>query len=304
MRRRRLSIFQMIIVTFLVSVLPLYAFSLLLIGMAYNNNHESILQTTREECRATAQGIDRSIQAMYVRQFEMLHEDSVLLPTFPNYSANSTYQRVAAIRQLQSGVKNVASLNDYVESISLYYPEHGMMITTNQQSQYRQMNETDFVWLQMLDTIWALVLPGAVPVFNVLVMINFYRSIPVEMEEAAIIDGAGQWRILWQIFLPTSLPAIATITVFSLVGHWNNWFDGLILMNHPENYPMSSYLRVLLFQSTILEASTSSSRELMEISERTLQCAQMFLGLLPIMLVYPFLQKYFVKGIMVGSVKG
>lgn len=156
----------------------------------------------------------------------------------------------------------------------------------------------------MLDTIWALVLPGAVPVFNVLVMLNFYRAIPQQLEEAALIDGAGQWKILMRIYLPASLPAIATIMVFSLVNHWNNWFDGVILMNRPENYPMSSYLRILLFQSDILEVSSSSSQELKEISERTLQSAQMFVGILPILFVYPFLQKYFVKGILLGSVKG
>ena len=159
--------------------------------------------------------------------------------------------------------------------------------------------------LGLLNSIWALVLPSAVPVFNVLLMINFYRSIPAALEEAALIDGAGQWRILVKIFIPASLPAIATIVIFSMVAHWNSWFDGIIYMNTPTNYPVSSYLRILLFQSNIMQTGPAAdSQALKEVSERTLKAAQMFIGILPILLVYPFMQKYFVKGIMLGSVKG
>ena len=157
--------------------------------------------------------------------------------------------------------------------------------------------------LRLLDTIWALVLPGAVPVFNVLLMLNYYRGIPVEMEEAAVIDGAGEWRIWARVILPISVPALATIAVFSLVNHWNSWFDGIVLMNRIENQPLSSYLRVLLYQSKIIQPGAYAKEELSQISEHTLQAAQVFIAIIPIMLAYPFMQKHFVKGIMLGGVK-
>jgi len=85
----------------------------------------------------------------------------------------------------------------------------------------------------LLNTIWALIIPGAVPVFNVVLLLNFFRGIPKSLEESAFIDGAGHWRILWQIYVPLATPALATILLFSIVGHWNAWFDGLILMQSP-----------------------------------------------------------------------
>ncbi len=157
---------------------------------------------------------------------------------------------------------------------------------------------------KMLDTIWALVLPGAVPVFSVILMLNFFREIPKELAEAACIDGAGQWRILWVIYVPTSMAAIATVLLFSLVGHWNSWFDGLILMNNPEHYPLQSYIQTIVVQRAYSMLSREEIQQLATISDRTLRSAQIFLGSLPIILVYPFLQRYFVKGIVLGSVKG
>ncbi len=156
----------------------------------------------------------------------------------------------------------------------------------------------------LLDTIWALVLPGAVPVFSVILMLNFFREIPKELAEAACIDGAGQWRVLWGIYVPTSMPAIATVLLFSLVGHWNSWFDGLILMNNPDHYPLQSYIQTIVVQRSYSMLSREEIQQLATISDRTLRSAQIFLGSLPIIMVYPFLQKYFVKGIVLGSVKG
>ncbi len=157
---------------------------------------------------------------------------------------------------------------------------------------------------KLLDSIWALVLPGAVPVFSVILMLNFFRQIPKELSEAACIDGAGQWRILWQIYVPTSTPAIATVLLFALVGHWNSWFDGLILMNNPDHYPLQSYIQTIVVQRTYSMLSREEIQQLATISDRTLRSAQIFLGSLPIILVYPFLQRYFVKGIVLGGVKG
>jgi len=155
----------------------------------------------------------------------------------------------------------------------------------------------------LLDSVWALVIPGAVPVFNVILMLNFIRGLPAEISESAFMDGAGHWTVLWRIVVPLSMPVIATVSLFTLVGHWNAWFDGLILMNFPERYPLSTYLQLMVISSSTLNFSGVSLREVAEISQRTTRAAQIFLGALPILLVYPFLQRFFVKGIVLGSVK-
>lgn len=155
----------------------------------------------------------------------------------------------------------------------------------------------------LLNSIWALILPGAVPVFNVVLMLNFFRGLPKELEEAAFMDGAGHWTILWRIFLPLSAPSLATVTLFAMVGHWNAWFDGLILMNAPENYPLQSYLQTVVINRDFSLVSSADLATLAEISDRTTKAAQIFLGSLPILLVYPFLQRFFMKGIVLGSVK-
>lgn len=159
----------------------------------------------------------------------------------------------------------------------------------------------------MLDTIWALILPGAVPIFNVVLMLNFFRQLPKEMEEAAFMDGAGQWTTLWSIYLPLSKPVIATLTLFCTVFHWNQWFDGLILMNSTSNYPLQSYLQTVIVNSDMSLASMQSTEQiklLSEISNRSTKAAQIFVAALPILAVYPFLQRYFMTGIVLGSVKG
>lgn len=158
--------------------------------------------------------------------------------------------------------------------------------------------------LGLIDTIWALVLPGAVPVFSVIILLNFFRMTPKELSEAAYMDGAGHWRTLWSIYIPVSMPAIATILLFSLVGHWNSWFDGLIYMNSTSNYPLQSYIQTVVVQKSFTTLTPEEAKVMAKISDKTLKAAQVFLGSLPIICVYPFLQRYFVKGMVLGSVKG
>ncbi|QNK59394.1 carbohydrate ABC transporter permease [Paenibacillus sp. PAMC21692] len=160
--------------------------------------------------------------------------------------------------------------------------------------------------LNLMDSIWALVLPSAVPVFNCILLLNFFRQLPKELQESAHMDGAGHWTILWRIMVPLSKPALATLVLFACVNHWNSWFDGLILMKRPEHYPLQTYLqtKVISFDASALAGATKQELEsLMAVSDRTLKAAQIFLSALPIMCLYPFLQKYFVKGIVMGSVK-
>lgn len=159
----------------------------------------------------------------------------------------------------------------------------------------------------LLNSIWALIIPGAVPVFNVIILLNFFRQLPKEIGESAYVDGANYWSVLWKIYVPLSTPALATLLLFTTVNHWNSWFDGLILMNYPEKYPLQSYLQTVVVSrdASVLAHATKEELEILQtISDRTTKASQIFIAAFPILCVYPFLQKYFVKGIVLGSVKG
>lgn len=161
--------------------------------------------------------------------------------------------------------------------------------------------------LQLVNTLWALVLPGAVPVFDVILLMNFFRSLPKEIEESALIDGAGQCKIMWRIFIPLSIPALATICLFVLVSHWNSWFDGLIYMNDQSMYPLQTYLQQIVTNTSASFLATGNLQDLIskfKVSDRNLRAAQLFVSMIPVLLVYPWLQKYFTTGIVMGSVKG
>ena len=156
----------------------------------------------------------------------------------------------------------------------------------------------------LIDSFWALVIPGALPVFNAILLVNFFRNIPKELEEAAEMDGASHWDILFRIFLPLSLPILATLTLFVAVGHWNSWFDGLLLMNSPDKYPLQSYLQTVIINPDPRMLSERDLALLQIISNRTTRAAQIFIAMIPILVVYPFLQRYFITGLKMGSVKG
>lgn len=159
------------------------------------------------------------------------------------------------------------------------------------------------VQLGLLNTIWALVLPTAINVFNMLLLLSFFRQVPSEIEDAAFVDGAGHWRLLWQIYVPISVPVIATVTLFTLVQHWNSWFDGLIYMD-TKKYPLQTYLRSIIYNFDFSKLNPEEQQRLSQMNVRSVKSAQMVMGAIPILLVYPFLQKYFVSGIALGSVKG
>jgi putative aldouronate transport system permease protein len=161
----------------------------------------------------------------------------------------------------------------------------------------------------LIDKIWALVLPGALPVFSMLVMMNYIRGLPRELEEAAFIDGAGHFQTLLQVILPVSTPSIATVALFSFVGHWNSWFDGLIYMRFADHYPLQTYLQTVVikpevFMQNMANLNSDLALLLSLINTRTTSAAQLFLATIPILCVYPFLQKYFTTGLVLGSVKG
>lgn len=160
------------------------------------------------------------------------------------------------------------------------------------------------VYTGLIDTIWALVIPTSAIVWNIILLLNFFRNIPKELEEAAFLDGAGHMAVLFKVFIPVSLPALATILLFIIVYHWNSWFDGLIYMNFPRNYPLQTYLQTVIVGFNPTNVSPDDLKRLQNISAKAVKAAQIFLGTLPILAVYPFLQRYFVTGIVLGSVKG
>ncbi|MBU5673104.1 carbohydrate ABC transporter permease [Paenibacillus brevis] len=158
--------------------------------------------------------------------------------------------------------------------------------------------------LKLINTIWALVLPGAVPVFNVILLMNFFKGIPKELEEAAFMDGAGPLKILFKIFLPVSLPSLATIMLFVIVGHWNNFFDGIVLINDSNKIPLQTYLQQLsLTRDQMQNLTVEQLQQYNKISNTTLNSAKILVSMIPIMLIYPFLQRYLIHGIVLGSVK-
>jgi putative aldouronate transport system permease protein len=156
--------------------------------------------------------------------------------------------------------------------------------------------------LGLINSLWSLILPGALSVWNMILLMNFFRNVPKDLEEAAHIDGANHAQALWSIYLPISLPAIATLSLFTLVGHWNSWFDGMIYMTRPEHFPLATYLQKIIVQ-TNLKDLIKDVNDVANLTERSIKAAQIFISVIPVLVVYPFLQRYFVKGIVIGAVK-
>lgn len=154
--------------------------------------------------------------------------------------------------------------------------------------------------LGMIDTMWSLVLPNAIWTFELLILKSFYESISPALFESAIIDGASEYRILFQIIIPLSKAALASITLFYFMGLWNSYFIPMIYLNSSEKMPLQVVLRDMLrFDGT----SDSNLLEGSQITPEALKNATIFISMIPVLAVYPFAQRYFVKGVMLGSVK-
>jgi putative aldouronate transport system permease protein len=160
--------------------------------------------------------------------------------------------------------------------------------------------------LGLLNTIWALILPGALPIFSVILLMNFFLGIPKSMEEAAIIDGAGPLQVLLKILLPCAKPCLATIALFSVVGSWNDFYSGLIYIQRPKNYPIMTYIQSLNvdIQEMLRSGMNSSAlQNITELSNKNLNAAKIVVAVIPLLVIYPILQKYLITGIVMGSVK-
>jgi putative aldouronate transport system permease protein len=159
----------------------------------------------------------------------------------------------------------------------------------------------------LLNTFWAFVIPGAISAFNVIIIKNFFQSVPAELEESAKMDGGSNLGILFRIVIPLSMPAIATITLFHAVGHWNAFFDTVLYVTNRKLFPLQVYLReLIMFNQSGIDNNSGYSANLDStlLALESLKAAALIASTIPILIVYPFLQRYFVKGIMLGSVKG
>lgn len=156
--------------------------------------------------------------------------------------------------------------------------------------------------LGLFDTIWALVIPPALAPWNVIILMNFFRGIPADLDDAASVDGASHWTRLFQIYLPLSVPALATLTLFSAVFHWNSWFDGMVLIQNIADQPVQTFMRTIVVAQDASNLSIDP-RSAALYSDRAIRAAGIFLTIVPVLVIYPLLQRYFITGIRLGSVK-
>ncbi|WP_195574446.1 carbohydrate ABC transporter permease [Paenibacillus sp. 1001270B_150601_E10] len=157
--------------------------------------------------------------------------------------------------------------------------------------------------LGMLDSLWALIIPGAISAFNLIIMRTAFHGVPISLEESAKLDGANDFTVLFRIIIPLSLPVIAVMILFYGVGHWNSWFSALIYLRDRELYPLQLVLReILITNSTDSMMTGTNAADTMPIGE-TIKYATIIVATVPILVLYPFLQKYFVKGVMIGAIK-
>lgn len=158
--------------------------------------------------------------------------------------------------------------------------------------------------LKLLNNMWVLILPGAINTFNMIVMKSFFGSIPDSMEESAVIDGAGQFKILFAIVLPLSMPIIATLALFYAVHRWNSFSDAMFYINSSRLYPLQLKLRQLISLNMVEQMINDLQDQKQSVIPETIKAASLMFVTVPILMVYPWVQKYFVKGIMIGSIKG
>lgn len=155
----------------------------------------------------------------------------------------------------------------------------------------------------LINTMAGLVLAGGVPVFNVILVMNFFWNIPKSLEEAAIVDGAGAWLILLRVIIPISKPVIATVTLFTIVNYWNEFFQGLVLSTTEKMYPLQTYIQQMVVTLNMTNMTLEQYQKVSQLSNQGLNAAKIFVALIPVLLIYPFLQKYFITGITLGAVK-
>lgn len=157
--------------------------------------------------------------------------------------------------------------------------------------------------LGLLDSRWALLLGGAVGAMNLIILRTFFKTIPEELEDSAKIDGASDWTVLWRVFLPLARPALAAIGLFYAIGHWNSYFWAMVLLRDPNKIPLQVYLQKIIVQLEVPD-EIKETMDVVPYSQETVIYSTIIIAIIPIIILYPFIQKHFVKGVMIGSIKG
>lgn len=155
-------------------------------------------------------------------------------------------------------------------------------------------------WLKLSNTIWALILPPAMSAYNLIIVRNFFESIPDSLEESARIDGARETTVLFKIVVPLSMPVLATVSLWCIVGHWNAWYDCMLYIRDDTKYVLQYTLQRILLDGQVQDLDHIGTK----VNTETMKMASIVVSILPIMIIYPFVQKYFTKGVMIGAVKG
>ena len=155
-------------------------------------------------------------------------------------------------------------------------------------------------WLKLSNTLWALILPPAMSAYNLIIVRNFFESIPDSLEESARIDGARETTVLFRIVVPLSKPVLATVALWCMVSHWNAWYDCMLYIRDDAKYVLQYTLQRILLDGQVQDLDNSGAK----VNTETMKMASIVVSILPIMVVYPFVQKYFTKGVMIGAVKG
>ncbi|MBD2843587.1 carbohydrate ABC transporter permease [Paenibacillus sp. IB182496] len=155
----------------------------------------------------------------------------------------------------------------------------------------------------LMNTLWAIMLPNAIAAFNLILCISFFRGLPEELAEAAKVDGMSDYRILWRIFMPLSMPIVMTLTLFYAVGHWNNYMGPLFFITDPAIKPLQLYLFSLLSQFNTQDSLLNMPESISNYSPLGIQMATVGVATLPVMLIYPFIQRHFIRGALLGSIK-
>jgi putative aldouronate transport system permease protein len=157
--------------------------------------------------------------------------------------------------------------------------------------------------LGLIDNRLVYILPGLVAAFNVMLIKNFFQGISISLREAAMLDGAGEWYIFTRLYLPLSKPVIATVSLFSAIFHWNSWFDSMIYMTTESKMVVQSFLQQTIMETSLENITSGLNMDITSFTPEGIKAATVIITVLPMIIVYPFVQKFFTKGIMLGGVK-
>jgi putative aldouronate transport system permease protein len=260
------------------------------------------------------------LMASFSNSFDLMaHTGFLLFPLRPNINA---YKYVVNNPSIFSGYRNTLIVMAGGTAINMILTCMGAYVLSRKQFAIRKALMVFIVFtmyfsgglipryllvsntLHLRNTYWAIMLPGAISTWNLIVMRTAFAGIPESLLESARIDGANDFRILWSIVVPVALPTIAVIMLFYMVSHWNAWFDSMIYLRRREMYPIQLILREILVSSSTDSMLGDVANEDKEAIGESIKYATIIVSTIPILLVYPFLQKYFVKGVMIGSIKG